>query len=140
MNTLAIQLSPALYHSLTERAARSQQPPARYVEELLTALILPPHPYVEIIQSHSEPRAVVKGTRIGVDVIIGYIQAGQTPRQLADEIFPQLTMAQIYDALSYYEDHRATIETALKDNTPSLWRDRLEQRMGKAAVTQLLGA
>lgn len=140
MNTLAIQLSPALYHILAERAARCEQPPARYVEELLTALILPSHPYVEVIEGYSGPRAVVKGTRIGVDVIIGYIQAGQTPRQIAEEIFPHLTLAQIYDVLSYYEDHRATIDATLEEHTPALWRDRLEQRMGQAAVAQLLGA
>lgn len=137
--TLSIQLPAKLYTMLAERAAQRQQTPARFVESLLTDLILPPHPYVEVVESHSGPRPVVKGTRIGVDVIMNYIQAGYSPCDLVNDFFPHLTLAQIYDVLSYYEDHRAVIDAAMETHTPEAWRQWLTQRLGAAGAAQLFG-
>lgn len=139
VQTLSLQLPSRLYDMLTERAAKREQTPARFVETLLTELILPSHPYVEVVESRSGPRPVVKGTRIGVDVIIGYIRAGYSPDNLVNDFFPHLTLAQIYDALSYYEDHRAVIDAAMETHTPEAWQQRLTQRLGKAAAAQLFG-
>lgn len=100
---------------------------------------MPSHPYIETVQGRSGLRAVIKGTRIGVDVIVGYTQAGYAPHEIATEILPHLTLAQIYDALSYYEDHKSTIDQVLRSNTYESWRERLRQRMGAANAGQLLG-
>ena len=100
----------------------------------------PMHPYVEIVESRSWPRAVVKGTRIGVDVVIGYTRAGYTPTDLVSDFFPQLTLAQISDVLSYYEDHRAVIDAVMANHTPEIWRQRLIRELGEADAAQLLGA
>ena len=35
--------------------------------------------------------------------------------QIADSVFPDLTLAQIYAALAYYEDHRYEIDQARND-------------------------
>lgn len=134
-----IQISQHVYDKVREYAARNNQTPDRFVEDLLTAQLLPPHPYVEIIQGQEQPRAVIKGTRIGVDVIIGYTQAGYTPPEIAADILPHLNLAQIYDALSYYEDHRIQIDEVLQSNTPEIWQTRLQQKLGDKAVKQLLG-
>lgn len=139
LETLSIQLPAKLYTMLAERAARREQTPARFVESLLTELILPPHPYVEVVESRSGPRPVVKGTRVGVDVIMNYIQAGYSPRDLVNDFFPHLTLAQIYDVLSYYEDYRAVIDAAMETHTPEAWRQRLTQSLGETAVAQLFG-
>ena len=100
---------------------------------------MPAHPCVETVQSRSGPRAVIKGTRIGVDVIVGYNQAGYSPQEIARDVLPHLTLAQVYDALSYYKDHRAVIDQSLQTHTSEAWRERLRQRMGTAAAEQLLG-
>jgi uncharacterized protein (DUF433 family) len=100
--------------------------------------MIPTHPYIETTSSRSGPRAVVKNTRVGVDVIVGYIQAGYTPQEIATDILSHLTLAQIYDALSYYQDHRASIDEALQANTSEAWCERLRQRFGPA-VARLLG-
>ncbi|MGD9099307.1 MAG: DUF433 domain-containing protein [Anaerolineae bacterium] len=100
--------------------------------------MIPTHPYIEIIQSRSGPRAVVKNTCVGVDVIVGYIQAGYTPQEIATDILSHLMLAQIYDALSYYEGHRVSIDEALRVNTSEAWRERLRQRLGPSTA-QLLG-
>lgn len=137
--TLSIQLPARLYTLLTERAAQRAQTPARFVESVLTELMLPPHPYVEVVESRSGPRPVVKGTRIGVDVIVNYIHAGYSPRDLVNDFFPHLNLAQIYDVLSYYEDHRAGIDAVMEAQTPEVWRQRLTQRLGVPGAAQLFG-
>ena len=72
-------------------------------------------------------------------MIVGYSQAGYTPHEMAETILPQLTLAQIYDALSYYEDHRAEVDQSLQANTPEAWRNALHQRLGNEAAGKLLG-
>lgn len=46
------------------------------------------HTHVETIESRSGPRAVIKGTRIGVDVIVGYMLAGNSADEIASDILP----------------------------------------------------
>lgn len=139
MDTISIQLSKPLFDLIAERAARLNRPPARLVEDILTEEILPRHPYVEVLDSRSGTRPVVKGTRVGIDVIAGYIQAGHAPREIVESILPDLTLAQVYDALSYYEDHRAEIDRSLQANSPAAVREALKQRLGESAAKQLLG-
>jgi uncharacterized protein (DUF433 family) len=53
--------------------------------------------------------ARIENTRIGVHDVIGLLQNGET----VDTIhicFPDVTRAQVYECLAYYEDHRAEID------------------------------
>jgi uncharacterized protein (DUF433 family) len=138
MKTVTVNLPKSLYDIVAERAAARDETPDSFVVELLSRQLLPNHPYVETISSRSGPRAVIKDTRIGVDVIVGYVQAGHSAQEVADEILPYLTLAQVYDALSYYEDHRAVMDEILQENRPEVWRARLHRDMGTAAA-HLLG-
>lgn len=52
----------------------------------------------------------VEGTRIGVHDVIGLLQNGETVDTLIAKCFPQLTRAQVYECLAYYEDHRGEID------------------------------
>ena len=52
----------------------------------------------------------VEGTRIAVHDVIGLLQNGETVDSLSQNCFPQLTRAQIYECLAYYEDHRGEID------------------------------
>jgi uncharacterized protein (DUF433 family) len=52
----------------------------------------------------------VVGTRIGVHDVIGLLQNGETVDSLVVQCFPQLTRAQVYECLAYYEDHRGEID------------------------------
>ena len=139
MNTVPIQLPKPLYDLIERRAATRHESPDRVVEEILTEELMPQHPYIETIDSRSGTRAVIKSTRIGVDVIAGYSQAGYAPHEIAKDILPQLTLAQIYDALSYYEDHRAEIDQDLLIHAPETWRENLNQRLGSESARKLLG-
>ncbi len=53
--------------------------------------------------------ACVEATRISVHDVVGLLQNGETIDSLAN-CFPQITRAQIYECLAYYEDHRGEID------------------------------
>ena len=54
--------------------------------------------------------ARVESTRIGVHDVIGLLQTGETVDTLVTKCFPNLTKAQVYECLAYYEDHRGEID------------------------------
>jgi len=54
--------------------------------------------------------AIVEGTRIGVHDVIGLLQNGETVDTITVACLPDLTKAQIYECLAYYEDHRGEID------------------------------
>lgn len=61
-----------------------------------------------------EPR--IEGHRIRVrDVVAARDRGGLTPEEIAATAYPCLTLAQVYVALAYYEDHREEIERAFED-------------------------
>ena len=53
---------------------------------------------------------IIAGTRVGVHDVIGLLQNGETVDSVVAESFPNLTKAQIYECLAYYEDHRGEID------------------------------
>jgi uncharacterized protein (DUF433 family) len=53
---------------------------------------------------------IVVGTRIGVHDVIGLLQNGETVDSIVTQCFPNLTRAQVYECLAYYEDHRGEID------------------------------
>jgi uncharacterized protein (DUF433 family) len=55
-------------------------------------------------------KTIIEGTRIGVHDVIGLFQNGETVNSIGNAgCFPDITKAQGYECLAYYEDHR--IET-----------------------------
>ncbi|MHC1767854.1 MAG: DUF433 domain-containing protein [Verrucomicrobiia bacterium] len=53
-------------------------------------------------------RAIVDGTRIGVHDVVAYHLLGATVEEIA-KCFPDLSRAQIYECLAYFEDHKDEI-------------------------------
>lgn len=53
--------------------------------------------------------ARIEGTRIGVHDVIGLLQNGETIDSISN-CFPDITRAQVYECLAYYEDHRGEID------------------------------
>jgi uncharacterized protein (DUF433 family) len=53
---------------------------------------------------------IVDGTRIGVHDVVGLIVNGSSVDDVVRS-FPDLTRAQVYECLAYYEDHRGEIDT-----------------------------
>ncbi len=53
--------------------------------------------------------SIVEGTRIGVHDVIALLQNGETVDTVISRCFPNLTRAQVYECLAYYEDHGGEI-------------------------------
>jgi len=55
--------------------------------------------------------ARIEGHRIRVrDIVAARDIGGFTPEEIAASVYPGLTLAQVYSALAYYEDHRSEID------------------------------
>ena len=68
------------------------------------------HPYVTHKPGVHGGEPVIVGTRFPVRSIFEYVlRQGMTPEEVVKE-WPFLSLAQVYDALSYYYDHRAEIQ------------------------------
>ena len=125
-----IHISQSLYDRLRQRATETKHSPDEVAEDLLRRELEPPHPYVVIETTRFGARAVIKGTRVGVAVIVGYQRLGYTPEKIAAEALPHLTLAQVYDALSYYHDHADEIDRELAEDSESEWMKRLRDLAG----------
>jgi len=57
--------------------------------------------------------ARIEGHRIRVrDVVLARDLDGLSPEEIAASVYPSLTLAEVYSALAYYEDHRDEIDRA----------------------------
>jgi uncharacterized protein (DUF433 family) len=60
-----------------------------------------------------EPR--LEGHRIRVrDIVAMRDFHGHSPEQIVEVVYPHLSLAQVYVALAYYEDHREEIDDAAR--------------------------
>jgi uncharacterized protein (DUF433 family) len=73
------------------------------------------HPHIVKVADICGGAATVRGTRVPVWVLAGYARQGRAPEEL-QQLYPHLTLAQIYDALSYWHDHAEEIEAELRRN------------------------
>lgn len=69
------------------------------------------HPYIVRDTDIYNGEPIVEGTRTGVRHVILLFQSGKDPEEIAS--IHRLTLAQVYDALSYYYDHESEIEHAI---------------------------
>ena len=65
--------------------------------------------YLVRISGVRSGNAIVEGTRIGVHDVVGLIVNGATVDDVVRS-FPDLSRAQVYECLAYYEDHRGEID------------------------------
>ena len=78
-----------------------------------TATPTTPTAYAHIVRTPGtvggEPR--IDSTRIRVSDIVARQREGRSPAEIASDLcYPHLSLAQVYSALAYYEDHRDEIE------------------------------
>jgi uncharacterized protein (DUF433 family) len=88
----------------------------KQLRELLTPVAVPrevgketEHPYIEQVPDILSGEPIIKGTRTPVRAIVEHWKFGDSPEEIARQL-PHLRLAQIFDALSYYDDHREEIE------------------------------
>jgi len=67
--------------------------------------------------------ARVEGRRIRVrDIVAARDVGGLTPEEVAASVYPELTLAQVYAALAYYEDHHEEIDQAIMSESQFIER------------------
>lgn len=58
---------------------------------------------------------IIKGTRTSIRAIAGLWQLGIAPEEILNHL-PHLTLAQVFDALSFYLDHQEEINQYIERN------------------------
>lgn len=73
------------------------------------------HPYVTRAEDILSGEPIIVGTRTPVRAVVEYWKFGDAPEEIVRRL-PHLRLAQVFDALGYYDDHRAEIERAIALN------------------------
>ena len=66
-------------------------------------------PYITRTEAILSGEPIIQGTRTPVRAVVEHWKFGDTPEEIARKL-PHLRLAQIFDALGYYDDHRAEVE------------------------------
>ncbi len=94
------------YKMKISAATRAKFPAARWTTTRATDKIIETdHPYIHKAPGVVGGEPVIKGTWIAVRHITEWWRLGWTLDQILDA-YPQLRLAQVCDALGYFDDHR----------------------------------
>jgi uncharacterized protein (DUF433 family) len=118
-----ITVSEQLYSALEKQAKRGHEA----VGQLNERLDLARYPELVWREGPGGWRAGIRNTAIDVCTIIGYIQAGYTAQDIADDLLPQLSKAQINAALQYYAEHPDDVDSTLRESEPAAITERLQR-------------
>lgn len=73
------------------------------------------HRYISTDPAICDGKPIIAGTRTRVaQIAVEYDRLGWTPDEIV-EAHPHLTLAQVHDALSFYNEHRVTLESHITD-------------------------
>lgn len=95
------------------------------------------YPYIVRKKDIRRGAPVIEGTGIQViDIAVRYHFLGNTPDEIV-AAYPDLTLSQVHDALSYYYDHRGEMDKQWKESLEKVEKMRkghksvLEGKLGK---------
>lgn len=91
------------------------------------------HPYVTRVKGFCGGEPVIRGTRVAVRLIAQNWRAGLSPEEIHAE-YPHLTLAQVFDALSYAEDYPEEMNALLEQH-----HQAYEQGLAKSAKRPSIG-
>jgi uncharacterized protein (DUF433 family) len=134
-----VTLSESTYSLLARRAKEKAKTPDSIAEELLYKNLSPEHPHIEVVSKTAGRQAMIKGTRVPVSILVGYTQIGETPEMIVENILPSLTLAQVYDALSYYHDHQEEVDQEILEHAEEHGRAYLREQLGEYDYLKLTG-
>jgi len=98
-----------------------------------------PFPTIEVVKFTGGASAVIRGTRVPVHILIGYLLIGETPEAIATEIVPHITVSQVYEAMHYYLIHQAEIDKEREENTEDASRRLLRKALGEKKYREIIG-
>ena len=82
---------------------------------------------------------MIKGTDIPVSIIGGYVLIGETPETIVENVMPHLSLAEVYDALSYYFERRAEIDQEIAENSETYGRAYLREHLSDESYKAITG-
>lgn len=71
--------------------------------------------YIVKDESVLDGEPIIKGTRTPVRAVVENWRFGMSPEEIIIHL-PHLTLAQVFEALSYYSDHQAEINAYIENN------------------------
>ena len=80
----------------------------------LTFMAATSYRYLVNLPGVCQGKTIVEGTRIGVHDVVGLILNGASVDDVCRS-FPDLSRAQVYECLAYYEDHRTQIDALVAE-------------------------
>ena len=93
--------------------------------------------YIEITPGVCAGKPCIRGRRIRVqDVVVWHENLGLAPDEIVAR-YPQLTLAEVHAALSYYFDHVAEIRAAIQED--QAFADELKASTPSKLVRKLAG-
>lgn len=81
----------------------------------MNAPVITEYRYITCAPGVCGGRPIIKDTRTPVKAIVGYYKLGLSVEEILEGL-PHLTPAQVYEALSYYHDHRPEIEQDIEES------------------------
>lgn len=81
----------------------------------MTVPVITEYRYITRVPEICGGKPIIKGTRTPVKTIVGYYRLGQSVEEILEGL-PQLSPAQVYEALSYYHDHASEIEHDIEES------------------------
>jgi uncharacterized protein (DUF433 family) len=93
----------------------------------MSVFTLTDYRYITRVPDICGGRPIIKGTRLPVQTIVGYYKLGLDVEEILEGL-PQLTPAQVYEALSYYHDFAAEIDQDIEAS-------RLERVLAREHLT-----
>lgn len=93
--------------------------------------------HIEITPEVCGGRARIAGHRIRVQDIVFWTEQGQSPDQIVAD-FPQISLADVYAALTYYHDHREEIDRQIREDDDFV--NQMKDQGGPGLVDRLRGS
>ena len=84
------------------------------------------HLYIERKKGACGGEPVIVGTRISVSLIVELERMGYTVDEII-AMYPHLTHSQVYDALSYYYDHKEEVDQYIRENSEDFIRTKYKR-------------
>jgi len=122
-----------------EQVVKSSQTIYTVVDQPAESTYIPNFPYIETVKFMGGESAVIKGTRVKVGNIVGYLQMGETPQTIVEKALPFLKLAQVLDAKRYYEYHKEEIDEERRENTEEAGQKYLLEKLGEEEYRKLTG-
>ena len=133
-----IPISSETYRLLKRRAGEANSTPEQLAEAAIR-LQFGNTPHIEQRDTPFGPRAMIRGTRVAVAHVAGFLDGGFSVEEIVSEALPDVPPAAIYEALAYYYEHQAEIEADWAANEQEAVLADLNQRLSPEQLARFRG-